>query len=367
MKIPIVLCFYGVKIPPSNKMSLEEWRHKNKKGRKMVKTKVAINGFGRIGRLVLRAALESGRDDLEFVAVNDLAPAAENAYLLEYDSVHGKLPMDVKLENGYIIVGNQKIKCVSERDPAKLPWGELDVDIVMECTGIFANADKAVVHLNAGAKRVLVSAPSVGADKTIVFGVNDDTLTSEDTIVSNGSCTTNCLAPVAAILDDKFGIVNGWMTTVHAYTGDQMLLDRNHSDPRRARAAGLSMIPTSTGAAKAIGLVLPKLAGKLNGMAMRVPTPDVSVVELIVNLEKETTAEEVNAAIKAGESKILGYNDKPLVSVDFTHDSRSSIFDASQTKVIDGKLLHITSWYDNEWGFSNRMGDTAVVIGKLIK
>lgn len=333
----------------------------------MSKTRIAINGFGRIGRLVLRAALESDRDDLEFVAVNDLAPAAQNAYLLEYDSVHGKLPMDVKLEGDYIIVGNQKIKCVAERDPSKLPWGELDVDIVMECTGIFTNADKAKVHLDAGAKRVLVSAPSDGADKTIVFGVNDNTLTSDDLIVSNGSCTTNCLAPVAKILDENFGIINGWMTTVHAYTGDQQLLDKNHSDPRRARAAALSMIPTSTGAAKAIGLVLPQLAGKLNGMAMRVPTPDVSVVELIVNLEKATTIAEVNAAIKAGESKVLGYNEKPLVSIDFTHDKRSSIFDATQTNVIDGKLLHITSWYDNEWGFSNRMGDTAVAIGKLIK
>lgn len=333
----------------------------------MSKTRIAINGFGRIGRLVLRAALESGRDDLEFVAVNDLAPADQNAYLLEYDSVHGKLPMDVKLEGEYIIVGNQKIKCVAERDPSKLPWGELDIDIVMECTGIFSSAEKAKVHLACGAKRVLVSAPSDGADKTIVFGVNDNTLTSEDTIVSNGSCTTNCLAPVCNVLDEKFGIINGWMTTVHAYTGDQMLLDKNHSDPRRARAAALSMIPTSTGAAKAIGLVLPKLAGKLNGMAMRVPTPDVSVVELIVNLEKATTAEEVNAAMKAAESKVLGYNEKPLVSVDFTHDKRSSIFDSTQTKVIDGTLLHITSWYDNEWGFSNRMGDTAVAIGKLIK
>lgn len=353
----IVLYFFGAIIPPDNL----------NKGRKMSKVKVAINGFGRIGRLVLRAALESGRDDIEFVAVNDLAPAAQNAYLLEYDSVHGKLPMDVKLEGDYIIVGNQKIKCVAERDPKNLPWGELNVDIVMECTGIFTDADKAKVHLDAGAKRVLVSAPSNGADKTIVFGVNDDTLTSDDKIVSNGSCTTNCLAPIAKILDEKFGIVNGWMTTVHAYTGDQQLLDKNHSDPRRARAAALSMIPTSTGAAKAIGLVLPNLVGKLNGMAMRVPTPDVSVIELIVNLETATTAAEINAAMKAGESKILGYNEKPLVSIDFTHDKRSSIFDATQTNVIDGKLAHITSWYDNEWGFSNRMGDTAVAIGKLIK
>ena len=332
----------------------------------MSKVKVAINGFGRIGRLVLRAALESGRDDIEFVAVNDLAPADQNAYLLEYDSVHGKLPMDVKLDGEYIIVGNQKIKCVAERDPSKLPWGELGVDIVMECTGIFSDADKAKVHLDCGAKRVLVSAPSNGADKTIVFGVNDGTLTSDDKIVSNASCTTNCLAPVAAVLDEKFGIINGWMTTVHAYTGDQMLLDKNHKDPRRARAAALSMIPTSTGAAKAIGLVLPKLAGKLDGMAMRVPTPDVSVVELVVNLEKSTTVAAVNAAMQAAASRTFAYNEKPLVSIDFTHDAHSSIFDATQTKVIGEKLVHITSWYDNEWGFSNRMGDTAVAMGKLI-
>ncbi len=333
----------------------------------MSKVRVAINGFGRIGRLVLRAALESGREDIEFVAVNDLAPAEQNAYLLQYDSVHGKLPMDVKLEGEYILVGNQKIKCIAEKDPTKLPWGELNIDIVMECTGIFTAAEKARVHLECGAKRVLVSAPSAGADKTIVFGVNQDTLTSEDLIVSNASCTTNCLAPVAKVLDDTFGIISGWMTTVHAYTGDQQLLDKNHKDFRRARAAGLSMIPTSTGAAKAIGLVLPKLAGKLDGMAIRVPTPDVSVVELVVNLEKSATVEAVNEAMKAAESKTFGYNDKPLVSVDFTGDAHSSIFDASQTKVLEDKLVHVTAWYDNEWGFSNRMGDTAVAMGKLIK
>ena len=333
----------------------------------MSKIRVAINGFGRIGRLVLRAALESGRDDIEFVAVNDLAPAEQNAYLLQYDSVHGKLPMDVKLDGEYILVGNQKIKCIAEKDPTKLPWGELNIDVVMECTGIFTAAEKAKVHLDCGAKRVLVSAPSAGADKTIVFGVNQDTLTSEDLIVSNASCTTNCLAPVAKVLDDTFGIISGWMTTVHAYTGDQQLLDKNHKDFRRARAAGLSMIPTSTGAAKAIGLVLPKLAGKLDGMAIRVPTPDVSVVELVVNLEKSATVDAVNAAMKAAESKTFGYNDKPLVSVDFTGDAHSSIFDASQTKVLEDKLVHVTAWYDNEWGFSNRMGDTAVAMGKLIK
>lgn len=333
----------------------------------MAKVRVAINGFGRIGRLVLRAALVSGRDDIEFVAVNDLAPAEQNAYLLEYDSVHGKLPMDVTLDGDTIVVGNQRIKCIAEKDPTKLPWGEMDIDVVMECTGIFTAADKARVHLDAGAKRVLVSAPSAGADATIVYGVNQDTLKPTDLIVSNASCTTNCLAPVAAVLDDTFGIISGWMTTVHAYTGDQQLLDKNHKDFRRARAAALSMIPTSTGAAKAIGLVLPKLAGKLDGMAIRVPTPDVSVVELVVNLEKPATVDAVNDAMRAAQSKTFGYNDKPLVSVDFTGDAHSSIFDASQTKVLGDNLVHVTAWYDNEWGFSNRMGDTAVAMGKLIE
>ena len=296
-----------------------------------------------------------------------MAPAEQNAYLLQYDSVHGKLPMDVKLDGEYIIVGNQKIKCIAEKDPTKLPWRDLDIDIVMECTGIFTAADKARVHLDQGAKRVLVSAPSAGADKTIVFGVNQDTLTSDDLIVSNASCTTNCLAPVAQVLDNTFGIVSGWMTTVHAYTGDQQLLDKNHKDFRRARAAGLSMIPTSTGAAKAIGLVLPKLAGKLDGMAIRVPTPDVSVVELVVNLERDATVDAVNNAMRAAESKTFGYNELPMVSVDFKGDTHSSIFDATQTKVLGDRLVHVTAWYDNEWGFSNRMGDTAVAMGKLIK
>ncbi len=332
----------------------------------MSKIRVAINGFGRIGRLVLRAALESGRDDIEFVAVNDLAPADQNAYLLEYDSVHGKLPMNVELDGEYIIVGNQKIKCIAERDPAKLPWRELNIDIVMECTGLFTAADKARVHLDAGAKRVLVSAPSAGADATIVYGVNQDTLTPTDLIVSNASCTTNCLAPVAAVLEREFGIKSGWMTTIHAYTGDQQLLDKNHRDFRRARAANLSMIPTSTGAAKAIGLVLPTLAGKLDGMAIRVPTPDVSVVELVVNTERNATVDAVNAAMHAAQSATFGYNEKPLVSVDFTHDAHSSVFDASHTKVLGDRLVHVTAWYDNEWGFSNRMCDTAVVMGKLI-
>ncbi len=332
----------------------------------MKKIRVAINGFGRIGRLVLRAAIESGRKDIEFVAINDLMPIEQNAHLLKFDSVHGIYPGRVDIDGDYIKIGNQKIKCLSERDPSKLPWKKLKIDIVMECTGIFTAADKACVHIDAGAKRVLVSAPSAGADKTIVFGVNENKLTKKDIIISNASCTTNCLAPVLNVLDKKFGIVDGWMTTVHAYTGDQQLLDKNHKDFRRARAANLSMIPTSTGAAKAIGLVLPKLAGKLDGIAIRVPTPDVSVVELVLNMKKKVSAESVNKAIQMAQSNILGYNTEPLVSIDFTHDSHSSIFDATQTRVVDDTVLHITSWYDNEWGFSNRMCDTAVEIGKLL-
>ena len=337
-----------------------------KKGDFMKKIRVAINGFGRIGRLVLRSALESERKDIEFVAVNDLAPLEENAYLLQYDSVHGKLNMDVKTDGDYILVGGQKIKSLSERDPSKLPWAKMKIDVVMECTGLFTSAEKARVHLDAGAKRVLVSAPSDGADKTIVFGVNENKITKKDLIISNASCTTNCLAPVLNVLDKKFGIKNGWMTTVHAYTGDQQLLDKNHKDFRRARAANLSMIPTSTGAAKAIGLVLPKLAGKMDGIAIRVPTPDVSVIELVLNMKKKLTAESVNRAMFAAKSDILGYNDKPLVSIDFTNDAHSAIFDATQTKVIEDNVLHITAWYDNEWGFSNRMCDTAVAIGKVL-
>ena len=332
----------------------------------MRKIRVAINGFGRIGRLVLRAALESGRRDIEFVAINDLAPIEQNAFLLEYDSVHGKLDMPVEIKDDYILVGGHKIKCISERDPSKYPWKKLNIDVVMECTGLFTAADKARVHIDCGAKRVLISAPSNGADKTIVFGVNDNKLTSRDIIVSNASCTTNCLAPVLNVLDKKFGIVNGWMTTVHAYTGDQQLLDKTHKDLRRARAANLSMIPTSTGAAKAIGLVLPKLAGKMDGIAIRVPTPDVSVVELVLNMKKKVTPEKVNEVMLASQSAILGYNDKPLVSIDFTNDKHSSIFDATQTRVIDEHLIHVTAWYDNEWGFSNRMCDTAVAIGKTL-
>lgn len=332
----------------------------------MKKIRVAINGFGRIGRLVLRAAIESGRKDIEFVAINDLAPLAENAHLLQYDSVHGKLNTDVKTDGEYILVGGYKIKSLCEKDPSKLPWKQLKIDVVMECTGLFTSADKARVHLDSGAKRVLVSAPSAGADKTIVFGVNENKITKKDLIISNASCTTNCLAPILNVLDKKFGIKNGWMTTVHAYTGDQQLLDKNHKDFRRARAANLSMIPTTTGAAKAIGLVLPKLEGKLDGVAIRVPTPDVSTIELVLNITKKATVESVNRAIVAAQSDILGYNDKPLVSIDFTHDSHSAIFDASFTRVIDNNVLHITAWYDNEWGFSNRMCDTAVAIGKTL-
>jgi len=330
------------------------------------KIRVAINGFGRIGRLVLRSALESGRKDIEFVAINDLAPLAENAYLLQYDSVHGKLNMDVKTDGDYILVGGQKIKSLSERDPSKLPWKQLKIDIVMECTGLFTSADSARVHLDAGARRVLVSAPSAGADKTIVFGVNEKKITRKDLIISNASCTTNCLAPVLNVLDKKFGINSGWMTTVHAYTGDQQLLDKNHKDFRRARAANLSMIPTSTGAAKAIGLVIPKLAGKMDGVAIRVPTPDVSVIELVLNVQKKATIDGVNRAMRGAQSDVLGYNDKPLVSIDFTHDTHSAIFDATQTRVVDDMVLHVTAWYDNEWGFSNRMCDTAVAIGRLL-
>lgn len=333
-------------------------------------TRVAINGFGRIGRMVLRAYLESGRKDLEFVAINDLAKPEDNAFLLEFDSVHGRMPLPVRVSGGYMLTGGQKIKICQERDPAKLPWKELNVDIVMECTGIFTAADKARVHLAAGAKKVLVSAPSDGADATIVFGVNEKTLKKSHKIVSNASCTTNCLAPVASVIDAEFGIASGYMTTIHSYTGDQKLVDTNHADMRRARAAAVSMIPSKTGAAKAIGLVLPKLAGKLDGVAVRVPTPDVSMVELVVNLKRATNADAVNAAMKAaakGALKgVLGYNELPLVSVDFTHDARTSIFDATLTKMVGDKLLHITSWYDNEWGFSNKMCDTAAALGKLI-
>ncbi|QQM29841.1 type I glyceraldehyde-3-phosphate dehydrogenase [Martelella lutilitoris] len=330
--------------------------------------KVAINGFGRIGRNVLRAIVESGRKDIEVVAINDLGPVETNAHLLKYDSVHGRFPHEVTVNGDTIDAGLGPMRVTAIRDPKELPWS--DVDIALECTGIFTAKEKAEMLLASGAKRVLVSAPSKGADKTIVYGVNHNTLTKDDLIVSNGSCTTNCLAPVAYVLNKAFGIERGYMTTIHSYTGDQPTLDTMHKDLYRARAAALSMIPTSTGAAKAVGLVLPELAGKLDGSAIRVPTPNVSVVDLKFVPAKDVTAEEVNAAIKEaaeGELKgILEYSDEPLVSRDFNHDPASSIFAAQQTKVLEGKLVRVLSWYDNEWGFSNRMADNAVVMGKLL-
>ncbi|MET3598734.1 type I glyceraldehyde-3-phosphate dehydrogenase [Martelella mangrovi] len=330
--------------------------------------KVAINGFGRIGRNVLRAIVESGRKDIEVVAINDLGPVETNAHLLKYDSVHGRFPHEVTVKGDTIDAGLGPMRVTAIRDPKELPWS--DVDIALECTGIFTAKEKAEMLLESGAKRVLVSAPSKGADKTIVYGVNHDTLTKDDLIVSNGSCTTNCLAPVAYVLSKTFGIERGYMTTIHSYTGDQPTLDTMHKDLYRARAAALSMIPTSTGAAKAVGLVLPELNGKLDGSAIRVPTPNVSVVDLKFVPSKDVTAEEVNAAIKAaaeGELKgVLEYSEEPLVSRDFNHDPASSIFAAEQTKVLEGKLVRILSWYDNEWGFSNRMADNAVVMGKLL-
>ena len=330
--------------------------------------KVAINGFGRIGRNVLRAIVESGRTDIEVIAINDLGPVETNAHLIRFDSVHGRFPGTVTVSGDSIDVGRGPIKVTAIRNPADLPWG--DVDVVLECTGIFTDADKAKIHLENGSSRVLVSAPSKGASKTIVYGVNDDTLTSDDLIVSNASCTTNCLSPVAKVLNDAIGIKKGFMTTIHSYTGDQPTLDTMHKDLYRARAAAMSMIPTSTGAAKAVGLVLPELNGKLDGVAIRVPTPNVSVVDLVFEAERPTTVEEVNAAIKAaadGPLKgILGYTDQPNVSIDFNHDPHSSIFHLDQTKVLEGNMVRILTWYDNEWGFSNRMSDTAVAMGKLI-
>ncbi|MBP1848877.1 type I glyceraldehyde-3-phosphate dehydrogenase [Rhizobium halophytocola] len=331
--------------------------------------KVAINGFGRIGRNVLRGIIESGRTDIEVVAINDLGPVETNAHLLRHDSVHGKFPATVTVEGDTIVIdGGKPIKVTAVRDPKDLPWA--DVDIALECTGIFTSKEKASLHLQNGSKRVLVSAPSDGADKTIVYGVNHDALTKDDLVVSNASCTTNCLAPVAYVLHKAFGIEKGYMTTIHSYTGDQPTLDTMHKDLYRARAAALSMIPTSTGAAKAVGLVLPELKGKLDGSSIRVPTPNVSVVDLKFVPSRNVTAEEINAAIKSaaeGELKgILAYTEEPLVSVDFNHDSHSSSFAAAQTKVLDGNFVRILSWYDNEWGFSNRMADTAVAMAKLI-
>ncbi len=332
--------------------------------------KVAINGFGRIGRLALRAALESGRDDVEFVAINDLGAPEVNAHLLQYDSVHGRFPGEVKaVENG-ISVDGKVIRSFAERNPEDLPWGELGVDVVMECTGIFTSKEKAGLHLKAGAKKVLISAPSGDAELTVVYGVNHDQITSDHDIISNASCTTNCLAPVAAVLNEAFGIKSGYMTTIHAYTGDQKLHDNIHSDMRRARAGSLSMIPTSTGAAKAVGLVLPELKGKLDGTSIRVPTANVSVIDLCFIPEKAATVDDVNNAIrKAANGKlkgVLAVNDAELVSIDFNHSSFSSIFDATQTQAVEGGLVRVMSWYDNEWGFSNRMSDTAVVLATKI-
>ncbi|MEM7744600.1 MAG: type I glyceraldehyde-3-phosphate dehydrogenase [Pseudomonadota bacterium] len=332
--------------------------------------KVGINGFGRIGRNVLRAIIESGRTDIEVVAINDLGPVETNAHLFRYDSVHGRFPGEVMVDGNTIDVGRGPIKVTAIRDPKELPWG--DVDIAMECTGIFADKEKAAMHLENGSKRVLVSAPAGGADKTIVYGVNDDSLTAEDMVVSNASCTTNCLSPVAKVLHDTVGIERGIMTTIHSYTGDQPTLDTMHKDLYRSRAAAMNMIPTSTGAAKAVGLVLPELNGKLDGFAIRVPTPNVSVVDLKFVAARETTPDEINEAVKAaaegnGPLKgILGYTDMKMVSMDFNHDPHSSVFHADQTKVIEGTMVSVLSWYDNEWGFSNRMADTAVAMGKLL-
>ncbi|MGV6819942.1 MAG: type I glyceraldehyde-3-phosphate dehydrogenase [Parvularcula sp.] len=332
--------------------------------------KVGINGFGRIGRLALRSMIENGRDDIEVVAINDLGPVETNAHLLQYDSVHGRFPADVETGDGQITINGKPIKVFAERDPKALPWGDLGVDIVMECTGIFTAREKAAMHLEAGAKRVLVSAPASGADKTIVFGVNHGALTADDVVVSNASCTTNCLSPVAKVLNDAIGIEKGMMTTIHSYTGDQPTLDTMHKDLYRARAAAMSMIPTSTGAAKAVGLVLPELNGKLDGFSIRVPTPNVSVVDLKFIAAKPTTVEEVNGAIQAaadGPMKgILGYTNVKNVSSDFNHDSHSSIFHMDQTKVMDGTMVSILSWYDNEWGFSTRMSDTALAMAKFL-
>jgi glyceraldehyde 3-phosphate dehydrogenase len=332
--------------------------------------RVAINGFGRIGRLVFRALVESGRTDLEVVAINDLGSAEANAQLLKFDSVHGILPAEVSVDGDNMVVNGKAIKVTSERNPADLPWGELGVDIAFECTGIFASKEAASAHIEAGAKRVLVSAPASNADLTVVYGVNHDKLTADHIVVSNASCTTNCLAPVAQVINDAFGLEHGFMTTVHAYTGDQRTVDTLHKDPRRARAAGVSMIPTSTGAAKAVGLVLPELNGKLDGTSVRVPTPNVSMIDLKCVVSKNVTADDVNAAMKAASEGalkgVLGYNELPLVSIDFNHNPASSSFDATQTKVIEGNFVRVLSWYDNEWGFSNRMLDTAVAMGKLL-
>jgi glyceraldehyde 3-phosphate dehydrogenase len=332
--------------------------------------RVAINGFGRIGRNILRAIAEADRKDIEVIALNDLGPVETNAHLLRYDSVHGRFPGTVTVKGDTISVGNGAIKVTAERDPSKLPWKDLGIDIAMECTGLFTAKDKASAHLTAGAKRVLVSAPAEGADLTVVYGVNHDKLTKDHKIVSNASCTTNCLAPVVKVLNDTVGIEHGFMTTVHSYTNDQPSLDQLHKDLYRARAAAISMIPTSTGAAKAVGLVLPELKGKLDGVAIRVPTPNVSVVDLKIVAKRATTIDEINAAmIRASGQELKGVLDivdAPLVSIDFNHNPASSSFALDQTKVVGGTFVRVMSWYDNEWGFSSRMSDTAVAMSKLL-
>ncbi len=333
--------------------------------------KIAINGFGRIGRNVLRASLERAGDDLQIVAINDLGPVETNAHLLEFDSVHGRLPRTVTVADGQIDAGRGPITVLAERDPSRLPWAEMGVDVVLECTGRFTARDDAAAHLAAGAQRVLVSAPSKGADATIVYGVNHDSLRADHLVVSNASCTTNCLSPVAQVLHAAVGIRRGFMTTVHSYTGDQPTLDTMHKDLYRARAAALSMIPTSTGAARAVGLVLPDLAGKLDGVAIRVPTPNVSAVDLTFDAGRATSIEEINDALHASARSgplhgILGVEDRPLVSMDYNHDARSSIVAADQTRVMDGDMVRVLAWYDNEWGFSQRMLDTAGAMGRLL-
>jgi glyceraldehyde 3-phosphate dehydrogenase len=334
-------------------------------------TKVAINGFGRIGRLVARAILERDDHDLELVSINDLADAKSNAMLFKRDSVHGRFPGEVSAEGDYMVVNGKRIRVTAERDPAKLPHKELGVDIALECTGFFTDAAGGQKHLDAGARRVLISAPAKGADLTVVYGVNHDKLTPEMKIVSNASCTTNCLAPDAKVLNDFVGIERGLMTTIHAYTNDQKILDQIHPDMRRARAAGMSIIPTTTGAARAVGEVLPELKGKLDGSAVRVPTPNVSLVDLTFTPGRDTTVEEINGALKAASQSgplkgILEYTDEPLVSIDLNHNAASSTIDSLETTVIEGKLVRVVSWYDNEWGFSNRMVDTAGAMAKLI-
>jgi glyceraldehyde 3-phosphate dehydrogenase len=333
-------------------------------------TRVAINGFGRIGRLVARAILENPDCGLELVAINDLADAESNALLFKRDSVHGAYPGEVRADGNDLIVDGKRIKVTAERDPAKLPHGAEGIALALECTGFFADRENAGKHLTAGAKKVLISAPAKGADLTVVYGVNHDKLTAEHTIVSNASCTTNCLAPVAKVMNDSVGIARGLMTTVHAYTNDQKILDQIHSDKRRARAAGMSMIPTTTGAARAVGEVLPELKGKLDGSAIRVPTPNVSLVDLTFMPNRDTSLEEVNGLLRAaaeGPLKgILAYSEEPLVSIDYNHNPASSTVDSLETAVLEGKLVRVLSWYDNEWGFSNRMVDTAAAMGRLI-